>query len=264
MQEIVILAAGLLQHANVTIGALTLAMQVQTLGTMAWIGLAVAAATLVGQRVGARDAQGARRAALVVVVVGLLLAACTGAALTLAPAQLAALCTDVVSIRDFTARLLPYVGAVMLCDATSNALGGACSGLGLQRYAAAAQLIGYALGTAAATSVAFGTLQGAQDGTFALWGGLGLSMLLASALQACMLCRRDVWSRAVAEASERLQHEQHAGGSGQINRAHVDGAGVVTSASRAEGQGAHVNAALVGSGTARSPLLDGTARCSES
>ena len=46
--------------------------------------------------------------------------------------DLARLCTDDAPIRSLSERVLPLVGGVMLADAASNALGGACSGLGLQ------------------------------------------------------------------------------------------------------------------------------------
>ena len=81
------------------------------------------------------------------------------------------------------------VGAVVVADAASNALGGCCSGLGLQRYAAFAQLGGYALGMTAGAGLAFGWRHGAQDGAFMLWAGLGLSMALAAAIQLGLLCR---------------------------------------------------------------------------
>jgi hypothetical protein len=81
------------------------------------------------------------------------------------------------------------VGAVVVADAASNALGGCCSGLGLQRYAAFAQLGGYALGMTAGAGLAFGWRHGAEDGAFMLWAGLGLSMALAAAIQLGLLCR---------------------------------------------------------------------------
>ena len=134
-----------------------------------------------------------------------------GGLLALAPDALASLCTDVASIRAFTASLLRAVGAVVIADAASNALGGCCSGLGLQSYAAIAQLGGYAVGMSAGAALAFGWLRGGEDGAFLLWGGLGLSMLIAAAIQLGLLCRHD-WERSAAEASERLHRDQAAMG----------------------------------------------------
>lgn len=214
VQELLIVIAGLLVHAEVTIGAFALTTTFQSIGAMAWIGLAVSSATLVGQRIGAQQPAAARRAALVVVVLGLVLAAVLGGTLALAPRPLASLCTESTAIRDLTIRMLPIVGGVMLADATSNALGGACSGLGLQRHAALAQLTGYAIGTSVGAALAFGLRHGAEDGAYMLWAGLALSILIAAAVQTVALCRHD-WDRSVAEAAERLEqdrqhHEQHA------------------------------------------------------
>ncbi len=83
-------------------------------------------------QVGAAHPSAARRVAVVVLLLGLLLAALLGGSLALLPAPLARLCTDDAPIRSLTERVLPLVGGVMLADAASNALGGACSGLGLQ------------------------------------------------------------------------------------------------------------------------------------
>lgn len=188
VQELVVLVAGLLRHAQVTIGAFTLTMAFHDIGVMAWIGLAVASSTLVGTRIGAGQAGSAKRAALVVSCIGLSLAGCYGGLLALWPSALASLCTDVDSIRAFTASLLPAVGAVVLADASSNALGGCCSGLGLQRYAAVAQLGGYALGMSTGAALAFGWRHGEEDGAFMLWAGLGISMAVAALIQLGLLC----------------------------------------------------------------------------
>lgn len=218
VQELVVLVAGLLQHSTVTIGAFTLTMAFHDIGVMGWIGLAVASSTLVGSRIGAGQPTAARRAALVVTCIGLLLAMGYGALLALAPSALASLCTEVASIRAFTARLLPAVGAVVVADAASNALGGCCSGLGLQRYAAIAQLGGYALGMSAGAALAFGWRHGAEDGAFMLWAGLGVSMASAAIIQLGLLCHHD-WDRSATEASARLLRDQAALGRTGAERA---------------------------------------------
>ena len=208
MQELVVVLAGLLRRPDVTIGAVTLSMAFQGLGVMAWIGLAVASSTLVGQHIGANEPCEARAAACVAVGVGLLLSACFGGALVVWAAPLAVLCTNDPAIRHFTAWLLPIVGSIELADATSNALGGVCSGLGLQRYAAWAQLGGYAVGMAVGAGLAFGWRHGAEDGAMLLWAGLGISMLFAVSLQLAFLCRHD-WERSAMEASDRLTADRH-------------------------------------------------------
>ena len=107
VQELVVLAAGLLRHATITIGAFTLTMAFHDIGVMGWIGLAVSSSTLVGSRIGAGQPAAARRAAPVVTCIGLLLAVIYGGLLALAAGPLASLCTNVASIRAFTESLLP-------------------------------------------------------------------------------------------------------------------------------------------------------------
>ena len=82
--EVVVLLSGRLHDAELTVGAFTISSQVQALALMAWIGLAVAASSLVGQRIGAGDTPGAKQAAYVTVVVGVALAAVLGGATAVA------------------------------------------------------------------------------------------------------------------------------------------------------------------------------------
>jgi hypothetical protein len=79
-----------------------------------------------------------------------------------------------------------------------------CSGLGLQRYAAAAQLTGYyVIGAPTGAMLAFGAYSGERDGVFGLWLGIALAMLAGAALQAVALKRHD-WARAASAAASRL------------------------------------------------------------
>ena len=203
IQEAVVLLAGLLHHPEVTLGAMTLTTQFQALGVMTWIGLAVAGSTLVGHRIGAGQPLAARRAAVVVVILGLLLACVFGSLLATLPRQLASLCTTVPSIRRLSTKLLPVVGGVMIADATSNGLGGVCSGLGLQKYAAIAQLAGYGIGMPVGALLAFGALGGGEEGAELLWAGIGLSMICAAFVMLLQLVRHD-WQRSADEANARL------------------------------------------------------------
>lgn len=212
VQELVVLLAGLLRDPGTAIGAWTVLLNVQAMFVMAWIGLAVATATLVGQRIGAGDVPGARRMAAVTVGVGLALAGALGGALALGASPLAAALTTVPAIDALAARLLPLLAAALALDATNNALGGVCSGLGLQRYAAAAQLIGYyAVGVPAGAALAYGySRRELLDGSRWLWGGIALAMLTAALLQLAALCRHD-WRRAAAAAQARLALDAEGG-----------------------------------------------------
>ena len=153
------------------------------------------------------DLQSARRLALVTPLVGLALSACAGLAVALLAKPIAALLATDEPIDELTAQLLPVVGGVFVVDAASNALQGVCSGLGLQRIAAYANLVGYyAIGLPLGVGLAFGAWRDGEDGVFGLWIGTGAALLAASLLQGLALFRHD-WARAVEEARRRLGEE---------------------------------------------------------
>ena len=205
--EALVFLAGRLHHADVAIAAFTLTSQVQAMGLMAWIGLGVASSSLVGQRIGAADLVGARRAALITPLVGFALAALLGVAVALLAPQIADGFAKAAKIDNLVSRLLPLVAGVMVVDALSNSLQGVCSGLGLQRVAAYGQVVGYYIvGLPAACALAYGLLHDSEDGAFGLWGGVGLAMLTAAVMQVVALVRHD-WSQSVKEAQRRLEAE---------------------------------------------------------
>ena len=153
------------------------------------------------------DLQSARRLALITPLVGLALSAAAGLAVALLAKPIAALLATDEPIDELTAQLLPVVGGVFVVDAASNALQGVCSGLGLQRIAAYANLVGYyVVGLPLGVGLAFGAWRDGEDGVFGLWIGTGAALLAASLLQGLALLRHD-WSRAVEEARRRLGEE---------------------------------------------------------
>ena len=224
---------------------------------MAWIGLSVAASSLVGQCIGAGDTRGARKAAVVTVVIGMGLALSIGGVCASFATPIARAFTNVGGIEMLTARLLPLIGVVMVLDAGSNTLGGVCSGLGLQRVAACAQLIGYyAIGLPVALAFAFWYAHGSRDGVFWLWGGVGLAMLSAAAIQLVALLRHD-WTKSAEEASVRLAR----GAADEAAQARRSGGGSSSTTDHGGARGGAVvrsatAVAAVGAGSAfMSPLL---------
>ena len=203
--EVVVLLSGLLRSPEACIGAFTITANLQAMGCMAWIGVAVAASTIVGQHIGAGRVAEARRAAVLSVSFGGVLAGVAALLLVALPGPLAHAFTTDGPISELTRKLMPLLGAVVLVDAASNALGGVCSGLGLQRVSAAGQLFGYyVLGMPVGISLAFYVAKGSESGVYFLWGGVGLSMLVAALIQLLVLLRLD-WGAAAKRAAERLQ-----------------------------------------------------------
>lgn len=204
MCEAVVLLAGLLSSPTASIGAMAITANLQALGAMAWIGLAVASSTLVGQHIGAGRVAEARRAAVLALGVGAIIAGLGALTLIILPGPIALAFTKDEPISQLTTALLPLLGATVLVDATSNALGGVCSGLGLQRVSAAGQLVGnYVVGLPVGIALAFLAVHGSEQGVYFLWGGVGLSMLTAALVQLVALLRLD-WSAAARRAAERL------------------------------------------------------------
>lgn len=202
--EVAVLMAGLLNPSDLTIGAFTITATLQALALMTWIGLAVAASVEVGKCIGAANVPGARRTAACVLTLGTVLATLWCLTFVSLRDPIAQLFTSSPRINGLTSRLLPMVGLVAFLDSTSNTLGGICSGLGLQRFAAASQLLGYyVVGMPVGAILAFGTEHGQQDGVFGLWIGIGLSMLTAAILQSIALSWYD-WASAADAAALRL------------------------------------------------------------
>jgi MATE family multidrug resistance protein len=204
MCEAVVPIAGLLASPTASIGAMAITANLQALGAMAWMGLGVASSTLVGQHIGAGRLAEARRTAGLSLGVGAVIAGLVSLTLTTVPRPIALAFTKDGPISRLTTSLLPLLGVTVFVDATSNALGGVCSGLGLQRVSAAGQLVGnYVVGLPAGIALAFWAVHGAEEGIYFLWGGVGLSMLTAALVQLVALLRLD-WAAAARRATERL------------------------------------------------------------
>ncbi|KAL1519892.1 hypothetical protein AB1Y20_023381 [Prymnesium parvum] len=202
--ELAVLASGWLTPPALTIGAFSIASTVQALTLMAWIGLAVAASVEVGTHIGAADVPAARRAAACVLALGVAMASACAGCLLAWRHSIARLFTSSAPINELTARLLPFTGLIAVLDATSNTLGGVCSGLGLQRFAAASQLLGYyVVGIPIGVVLAFVVLHGERDGVFGLCTGTAAAMLTSSALVTITLLRHD-WGLAADAAERRL------------------------------------------------------------
>ena len=225
--------------------------QVQSMGLMAWIGLAVAASSLVGTRIGAGDLIGAKRAALLTPLVGAALAAAVSAGVAIGGSEIASALAHDPAIDAMTARLLPLVAVVMVLDALSNSMGGVCSGLGLQRYAMLANVLGYyLLGIPMALAIAFLWLRGSEDGVYGLWGGVALAML-ASGIVQCVLIARHDWRTSAAEARRRLSID----GADAEGASAVLASGPLATSSRDEPGRVAGDAGLTNSERAQRPLL---------
>lgn len=104
--EALVFLSGLLHSPSTTLAAFAIINNLQTLALMAWIGLAVAAATLTGKAIGAGAVREAQRAAAVVLVLGMSLALTLVLPLAALRKPLASAYSSVDSVDELTASLL--------------------------------------------------------------------------------------------------------------------------------------------------------------
>ena len=143
--EAVTLLAGRLRNPTIAIAAMTIAVNVQFLPLMIWLGLHGVAATLVGLGIGERDLALARRSAKAVLLLAVVFALCISGALLFFSSTLAATLSSSKEVVDLLSSCLRCLALVVPFDALSNTLSGIFSGLGMQCVPAAAQLRGYYL-----------------------------------------------------------------------------------------------------------------------
>eukprot|EP00469_Lotharella_globosa_P013220 CAMPEP_0167773786 /NCGR_PEP_ID=MMETSP0111_2-20121227/1628_1 /TAXON_ID=91324 /ORGANISM="Lotharella globosa, Strain CCCM811" /LENGTH=316 /DNA_ID=CAMNT_0007663491 /DNA_START=338 /DNA_END=1288 /DNA_ORIENTATION=- len=201
--EIVSLMAGLLPNPQTTIGASYIAYNLESVLVMVWVGILVASAIRVGEHVGAGHPKRAKNAAILGVTVALILGIFLGLVLYLAKDFIVTLYSNDEDTRAVASRLMTVLAVVVVFDACNNAAGGVLNGLGLQRWAATFQLMGYyVVGTPTAAIAVFAI--GVKDPVMWVWGGVGLAMACSS-ISAVVLLSRHQFELSVRDAEERLR-----------------------------------------------------------
>ncbi len=105
------------------------------------IGFGSAAATLVGQRLGAKDLEGAKRAGLRAMTLAVAIMSLTGIATAYFAGDVAALMIDDAVVRDWTAKFLVIIAVLQPLIAVDFTVGGALRGAGDTRYPMTVTLI---------------------------------------------------------------------------------------------------------------------------
>jgi MATE family multidrug resistance protein len=155
------------------------AINMTALAYMVAVGFAGAASTRVGNAVGRRDADGARRAAATCLLVGTGLMLVFGAAFLLAPRLLARLYTTDPAVIALASTLLPIAACFEIFDGLQAICGGVLRGAADTRVPALVALVGYwALGLPLGAWLTFGAGWGPQG----LWWGLTLGLLTVALL----------------------------------------------------------------------------------
>lgn len=126
-----------------TAAAHAVVLKLASLAFMMPLGISVAAATRVGNRIGAGDRPGAQRAAFVALGLGAGVMCLSALAFLLLPRPLAALFTPKRDVIAIALTIFPIAAAFQVFDGTQAVGGGILRGMGTPRPAAIFNLLGY-------------------------------------------------------------------------------------------------------------------------
>jgi MATE family multidrug resistance protein len=168
-------AAGILMGwlGTVAMASHQVALNLSALTFMVPLGVAQAAAVLVGQAVGRGDPAGARRAAGAGLVVGAGFMALAGAIFLSVPGVLARVYTADRSVLALAAALIPIAGVFQVFDGIQVVASGVLRGVGDTRWPMVVNLVGFwAVGLPVSAFLGFGL----DLGPTGLWWGLAVGI----------------------------------------------------------------------------------------
>lgn len=142
--EIVALAAG--QLGTIPLAAQSVIMTSDQVMNTIPFGIGVAASARVGNRLGARDARGAARAAHAAAWVSMILGAVVLAILMATKDNFAKLFNNDVDVVRLTADVMPFVALFQIADGLNGSCGGSLRGMGRQHIGAAVNVVSYYCG----------------------------------------------------------------------------------------------------------------------
>lgn len=201
--ELVTLAGGTRQSAEVVVGALSLLQNLASLAGMCYIGLGVAVAVNIGHEVGAGHARNARRYVRVAMCVAFLFGVALALAANVCPRLLFSALTNDAEVLDLATPLAPQLGLVIVAEAMNQASRGAVAGAGQQAKGALVSLCAwYGVGAPLAAGLLYG-LDLDKGAVSALLYCLVVASSTSAAGQLAILGALD-WDRAVALACRRL------------------------------------------------------------
>jgi len=166
---------------------------VLNLATLSWmfpLGISTAAAVRVGNLVGAGDAEGARRAALLALLLGLGVMACFGAAFFFLRWQLPLLYKAEPGVAYLCAQILPIAAAFQILDGTQVVASGILRGLGRTKPAAYFNFGGYYL---LALPIAYVLSRHSDLGLPGIWWGLAAGLLFVAAGLLVLVLRKSAY-----------------------------------------------------------------------
>jgi MATE family multidrug resistance protein len=185
----------------VQVAAHQIALNLASLAFMVPLGVASAAAVIVGHAVGQGDAEGVRRSTVASLAVGAGFMLCTGALFTFAPEPLAGLYTRDVAVLALAALLLPLAGLFQVFDGLQVVAIGLLRGLGDTRMPMIVNVIGFwCIGMPVSLWVGFGLGYGAVG----LWWGLVVGLVVVAVFLIVRVRQRE------QHGLERIIIDEHA------------------------------------------------------
>ena len=174
-------AAGLFMGwlGTVAMAAHQVALNLASLTFMVSVGVAQAAAVLVGNAVGREDPPGARRAAGAGLLTGAAFMACTAVIFLSAPAVFAHLYSADEAVVAVAVVLIPIAGIFQVFDGTQVVASGVLRGVGDTRVPMLVNLVGFwVVGLPVSFALGFGLDMGPRGVWFGLAAGIGAVALL--------------------------------------------------------------------------------------
>jgi MATE family multidrug resistance protein len=185
----------------VQVAAHQIALNLASLTFMVPLGVASAAAVIVGHAVGRGDAEGVRRSTFASLVVGAGFMLCTGVLFIAAPELLARLYTPDAAVIALAALLLPIAGVFQVFDGLQVVAIGLLRGLGDTRTPMIVNVVGFwCLGMPVSLWLGFGLDYGAQG----LWWGLVVGLVVVAVFLIARVHRRE------QHGLERVIIDEHA------------------------------------------------------
>jgi MATE family multidrug resistance protein len=163
------------QLAPDALAAHHIALNIASVVFMVPLGISAAAAVLVGQHVGARDADGARRSGWAAILVALGFMSASAASFVIAPAGFIRLFTSDVAVIAIGSQLLGVAAAFQLFDGLQVTTTGALRGLGETRVPMLISLVGYWV---SGLPLGWWLCFKGGYGVIGLWLGLAVSLCL--------------------------------------------------------------------------------------
>lgn len=204
--EITSILAGLLPNAKVTLGASYILFNIDVIIFMTYLGILSYASVRIGYFIGRGDIAAAKFTAFLSICISVLLAGIVCLLVVFLRHHIAQIYSNDPEIQQLTANLLLVLSAFLPFDAINSCLSGIMSGLGLQRYAALCQVVGfYLVGMPIGIILVFAVK--VDHGVYWLWGGVGISMFTSAFMGIVILIRHD-WKSSIEECSNRLLVEK--------------------------------------------------------